>query len=122
MKAVVIVFAMVLLASVPVFAEQTTHTEWQSEGIGCFTPDQVNEFLTESGVANHRHEVREDKKFHYGIGADIVLWQNQKAAPFLEEVTAEARYSLDKDTDLDAGETTAFLVARVNLFNLFKGK
>jgi hypothetical protein len=122
MKKTVLVFAMVLFVSVPVFAEQTSSTQWDSQGIGCISGDDVNEFLNETGVLNHKHEVREEKKLQYGVGMDAVLWQNQKENPVFEEVTAEVRYTIDKDTDLDEGKTTGYLVARVNLFNLFKSK
>lgn len=119
---VIAILAIVLCMAIPAIAEQTTHTEWQSEGIGGFTSDQVNEFLTESGVLNHRHEVREDKKLHYGIGLDVVVWENEKETPVLQDISVQGRYTLDKDTDIDKGDTAVYLVARVNMFNLFKGK
>jgi hypothetical protein len=50
-----------------------------------------------------------------GVGADVILWQNDSLEPFIEEVTAEYRRDLDNDTNEIYG------VVRINLWQKLKG-
>jgi hypothetical protein len=51
-----------------------------------------------------------------GIGADVVLWQNETdKVTFIEEVVAEVRH------DFENQETSVYGVVRVNLWQKIKG-
>ena len=51
-----------------------------------------------------------------GVGADVVLWQNDGEESLVEEVTAEYRRDLENDTNAVYG------VVRINLWNKIKDK
>ena len=55
-----------------------------------------------------------DPQDEAGVGADVVLWQNEKQDPWLEEVVAEYRYDADNKTHATYG------VVRLNLWNAVK--
>jgi hypothetical protein len=71
-----------------------------------------------SKVANECHKVThpdQDLDTQAGIGADVVIWQNEtEKAKFIEEVTAEYRHDFNNDSDSIYG------VVRVNLWDKIK--
>lgn len=93
MKKVAVLAIMLSLAS-PAFAEVTTS--------GTATP---------SHTALHTHTVDIDTRdeFSYGVGADVVVYRSNNS--LLDEVRVDGRYNVD------TRETTAFLVAKVDLYD-----
>lgn len=57
-----------------------------------------------------------DPQDEAGVGADVVLWQNDKEGSLIEEVVGEYRYDLENETHATYG------VVRLNLWNQIKGK
>jgi hypothetical protein len=47
-----------------------------------------------------------------GLGVDLVVWQNGKPEQLVEEVVIQGKYDLNNE------ESSAYVVARVNLFAL----
>ena len=95
MKKVALLALMLGMVS-PAFAEVTTS--------GTATP---------SHTALHTHTVDIDTRdaFSYGVGADVVVYRSTSS--LLDEVRIDGRYNVD------TRETTAFLVAKVDLFDYF---
>lgn len=88
--------ALMLAISMPALASVTT--------TGTATP---------SHTALHTHDVDIETRdaFSYGVGADVVVYRSTSS--LLDEVRLDGRYNVD------TRETTAFLVAKVDLFDYF---
>lgn len=91
-----VMMALMLSVVSPVFAEVTTS--------GTATP---------SHTALHTHSVDIDTRdaFSYGVGTDVVVYRSTSS--LLDELRLDGRYNVD------TRETTAFLVAKVDLFDYF---
>ena len=67
-------------------------------------------------VDKDTHLSHEKRKDPAGVGADLVLWQNEtEKAKFIEEFVAEYRYDINNE------EHSIFGVVRVNLWDKIKG-
>ena len=114
MKWIVAIIAVLFMASVAM-AEQTSGATYVSPN-GEICQDFVD-FLNDQEYLDHSHDYYVDEgNDPYGLGVDAVVWENQDEAPIIEAVEVQAKYDIPNE------ETSAFLVAKVNLFNLFKKK
>lgn len=80
---------------------------------GHFTPQCYQDIDTDTDTDTDTLGTPQDQA---GVGANVVLWQNEKENPLVEEVTAEYRRDLDNDTNSIYG------VVRLNLWEKIKDK
>ena len=105
MKKLILASLAVILLATPVLAEETTRGNYQ-------TPcPKVTEWLNSNEHFSHSHSLDKEKKLQKGLGMDIVAYESQGV---LEEVFVEGRWNHQTKV------TTANVVAKVNLWRLFK--
>lgn len=115
MRYLVIVLALVAVLMFGVaYAEQSSGATYNSPN-GEVSQDFID-FVNEQEYIDHTHDVDISQEPAMGLGVDAVLWQNEKKEPFLEEVVLQGKYDLNNEN------SSLYVVARVNLFQMTKNK
>ncbi len=102
MKKVYLMLA-VLLISTAAHADTTANAKYN--GVSPY----YNNYLNSSNIIGHTHDVDKQKKYNYGLGLDVVLYENE-----LLEVKSENKYNMAKY------EGESYLVTKFNLFRKVK--
>ena len=114
MRYLVIMLAVVVLMFGVAYADQTSGATYTSpNGEVC---EEFIDFVNEQEYIDHTHKVDLERDPEMGLGVDLVVWQNENEKPVLEEVVIEGKYDIQNE------ESSAYVVARVNLFNLTNKK
>ncbi|MFC1709497.1 hypothetical protein ACFL2J_05555 [Candidatus Omnitrophota bacterium] len=64
----------------------------------------------------HQYDALEEREDPLGVGADVVVYEDENPDAKLEEVTVEVRHDFENE------ETAVFAVVRWNIFKFFKGE
>ena len=119
-----VVLALAMLGISTVYANDavTSGTNWESQGIVnpsdstdvLATSSEVNEYLNETGAANHSHNYNHsDRDNPMGIGADFVVYQTESKNVGVE---------IQEKYDFANRENSVYVVAKINVFDMFKKK
>jgi hypothetical protein len=92
------------------YAEQSSGATYTSPN-GEVSQDFID-FVNEQEYIDHSHDVDLERDPEMGLGVDLVVWQNGKPEQLVEEVVIQGKYDLNNE------ESSAYVVARVNLFAL----
>jgi hypothetical protein len=96
------------------YADQTSGATYTSpNGEVC---DHFIEYLNEQEYIDHTHAIDLERDPELGVGLDVVVWQSKAENPVVEEVVVEGKYDIQNE------ESSAYVVARVNLFELLSKK
>ncbi len=113
MKTVILITMCLAIATV-CYAETTGGQNFSSPN-GCVDDDFIA-FLNDQEYIDHNHQYvvpETDRNDPYGIGADVIIWENESKNVALE---VQGKY------DYPNKETSGFLVAKINLWEMLKKK
>ncbi len=112
-KIIMLLVVMVMLISGIVYAAETSGATYNSpngyaDGLATWLNDQ--EYIDH----NHQYAMPEtERNDPYGVGADVIVWQSESKNVAVE---VQAKY------DIPNKETSGFVVAKLNLFEILKKK